>query len=83
MDDKKEVRVEGFFEAKNHELENLVKVLQFDNAELVVKNKELSEQVKKLASRHPQWPAGYKPRKHADGKASVTNTKSTYNGNSI
>ena len=66
MDENKEVRVEGFFEAKCQELENQVKVLQFDNAELKTKNKELFERVNKLASRHPQWPAGYRPRKHSD-----------------
>ena len=64
MDENKEVRVEGFFEAKCQELENQVKVLQFDNAELETENKALFERVNKLASRHPQWPAGYRPRKH-------------------
>jgi exonuclease VII small subunit len=66
MDENKEVRVEGFFEAKCKELENQVKVLQFVNAELETKNKELFERVNKLATRHPQWPAGYRPRKHFD-----------------
>ena len=66
MDENKEVRVEGFFEAKCQELENQVKVLQFDNSELVTKNEQLFERVNKLASRHPQWPAGDRPRKHSD-----------------
>ncbi len=66
MDENKEVRVEGFFEAKCQELENQVKVLQWDNAVLNDMNGHLSERVKKLASRHPQWPAGYRPRKHSD-----------------
>ena len=69
MDENKEVRVEGFFEAKCQELENQVKVLQFDNAELETKNKELFERVNKLASRHPQWPAGYRPRKPSGQRA--------------
>ena len=69
MDENKEVRVEGFFEAKCQELENQVKVLQFDSAELETKNKELFERVNKLASRHPQWPVGYRPRKHSGQKA--------------
>ena len=64
MDENKEVRVEGFFEARCQELESQVKVLQFDNAELETKNNSLFERVKKLASRNPQWPAGYRPRKH-------------------
>ena len=66
MDENKEVRVEGFFEARCRELENQVKVLQFDNSELVTKNEQLFERVNKLASRHPQWPAGYRPRIHSD-----------------
>ena len=66
MDENKEVRVEGFFEAKCKELENQVKVLQFVNAELETKNNVLFERVNKLASRHPQWPAGYRPRKQSD-----------------
>ena len=54
-------RVEGFFEARCRELENQVKVLQYDNAELTVKNDELSERVNKLANRQPTWPKGYRP----------------------
>ena len=42
-------RVEGFFEAKSAELEKSVKTLQWDNAELVKKNEELSARVKELA----------------------------------
>ena len=66
MDENKEVRVEGFFEAKCQELESQVKVLQFVNAELETRNDELYERVINLASRHPQWPARYRPRKHSD-----------------
>ena len=43
-------RVEGFFEAKSAELEKSVKALQWDNAELVKKNEELSARVKELAA---------------------------------
>ena len=43
-------RVEGFFEAKVAELQSTVKSLQWDNAELVKKNEELSERVKELAT---------------------------------
>ena len=69
MDENKEVRVEGFFEAKCQKLEDQVNVLLFDNAELETKNKELFERVNKLASRHPQWPAGYRPRKPSGQRA--------------
>ena len=43
-------RVEGFFEAKVAELQSTVKSLQWDNAELVKKNEELSARVKELAT---------------------------------
>lgn len=56
------VREEGFFEAKHSELQKTVKALQFDNAELVKANAELAERVKKLASRQPTWPRGYRPK---------------------
>ena len=50
-------RVEGFFEAKSTELEKVVKSLQWDNAELVKKNEELSARVKELATaRHHRRP---------------------------
>ena len=50
-------RVEGFFEAKSTELEKVVKSLQWDNAELVKKNEELSSRVKELAAaRHQRRP---------------------------
>ena len=56
-------RVEGFFEARCRELENQIKALQFENAEMSVKTDELSERVKKLASRQPTWPKGYRPQR--------------------
>jgi hypothetical protein len=56
-------RVEGFFEARCRELENQVKALQFENAEMSVKSDELSERVKTLANRQPTWPKGYKPQR--------------------
>ena len=56
-------RAEGFFEARCRELENEVKAMQFVNAEMSVKNDELSERVKTLANRQPTWPKGYKPQR--------------------
>ena len=58
-----ETRVEAFFEARCRELENEVKAMQFVNAEMSVKNDELSERVKTLANRQPTWPKGYKPQR--------------------
>jgi hypothetical protein len=56
-------RVEGFFEARCRELENEVKAMQFVNAEMSVKNDELSERVQQLANRQPAWPKGFKPQR--------------------
>ena len=56
-------RGEGFFEARCRELENQIKALQFENAEMSVKSDELSERVKTLANRQPTWPKGYKPQR--------------------
>ena len=40
---------------------NRIKQLEYDNAELVTANEELAERCKKLASRQPEWPKGYRP----------------------
>tara|TARA_B100001250_G_C19634940_1_gene715500 strand:- start:746 stop:952 length:207 start_codon:yes stop_codon:yes gene_type:complete len=64
MDENTEVRNSAFFESKVVDLETQVKSLSFDNAELVKQNEELKNRVKSLATRHPQWPQGYRPRKH-------------------
>ena len=55
-------REEGFFEGKVADLQHTIKALQFDNAELVKSNDELADRVKKLASRQPTWPKGYRPK---------------------
>ena len=57
------VREEGFFASKVGDLQDRVKALEFENAELVKSNEELRERVKKLASRQPSWPKGYRPRR--------------------
>ena len=44
-------------------LEQQVKTLQYDCAELQKHNDDLAERVKKLASRQPVWPKGYQPRR--------------------
>ncbi len=44
-------------------LEQQVKSLQYDCAELQKHNDELADRVKKLASRQPIWPKGYQPRR--------------------
>ena len=57
------VREEGFFASKVIGLQDQIKALEFENAELVKSNEELRERVKKLASRQPSWPKGYRPRR--------------------
>ena len=44
-------------------LEQQVKTLQYDCAELQTHNDELAEKIKKLATRQPVWPKGYQPRR--------------------
>ena len=44
-------------------LEQQVKSLQYDCAELQKHNDELAEKVKKLATRQPVWPKWYQPRR--------------------
>ena len=43
------------------QLKSRIKELEFDCAELSKHNQELSERCKKLASRVPEWPKGYRP----------------------
>ena len=57
------VREEAFHQTEVKELTTLVKSLQYDCANLTQSNSELSERVKKLASRQPAWPKGYRPPK--------------------
>jgi len=64
LDGNPAVREEGFFEGKVTTLENQIKALQYDNAQLTTQNGELRERVTKLASRQPAWPKGYSPRRH-------------------
>ena len=54
-------RNEAFLENEVSTLSARVKELEFDCAELQRANSELSERTKKLASRQPSWPKGYRP----------------------
>jgi len=54
-------RNEAFLENKVQVLTGRVKALEYDCAELQQSNSELFERVKKLASRQPAWPKGYRP----------------------
>ena len=57
------VRKEAFFENQVGTLQARVKELEYDCAELVQSNSELSERVNKLANRQPSWPKGYRPQR--------------------
>tara|TARA_B100001179_G_C18534182_1_gene378585 strand:- start:645 stop:848 length:204 start_codon:yes stop_codon:yes gene_type:complete len=64
-----DAKVDQVLEAEKMEtLTKRVKELEYDCAELVKKNEELSERVKKLATRTPKWPDGYRPKRHAKAK---------------
>ena len=56
-------RNEVFLENEVSTLVARVKELEFDCAELQRSNSELSERVKKLASKQPSWPKGYRPQR--------------------
>ena len=56
-------RNEAFLENEVSTLSGRVKELEFDCAELQRANSELSERTKKLASRQPSWPKGYRPQR--------------------
>ena len=45
-----------------------VKELEFNCAELAKENSEMSERVKKLASRQPSWPKGYRPQRRYNNR---------------
>ena len=55
------VRNKAFDALETMQLKNRVKQLEYDNAELVKSNEELRERCKKLASKQPEWPKGYRP----------------------
>ena len=56
-------RTEAFLESEVQVLSSRVKELEWDCAELSKHNSELQERVKKLASRQPAWPKGYRPQR--------------------
>ena len=64
------VRSKEFFENKSKELEVKIKELQYDLAELQKHNSELLERCKKLGSRQPVWPRGYRPQRYTHKNAS-------------
>ena len=62
-DDNSVVRNEAFLEIEVQSLTARVKELEYDCANLTQSNSELADRVKKLASRQPAWPKGYRPQR--------------------
>ena len=56
-------RSENFFFYICSKQKERIKQLKRECADLQVKNQELSERCKKLASRVPEWPKGFRPRR--------------------
>ena len=56
-------RNKAFLENEVKVLTSRVKSLEYECADLTVHRDELSERVKKLASRQPAWPKGYRPQR--------------------
>ena len=54
-------RSENFFQSKYDELRKEMRDEHTEMAYLKKENEELRERVKKLASRQPSWPKGYRP----------------------
>ena len=63
-------RNEAFLENEVQMLTRRVKALEWECAELQQSNSELSERVKKLASRQPAWPKGYRPQRRHNSNQS-------------
>ena len=68
MEEVTEIRNSAFFESKVIDLEGKNKSVAYDNAELSKENEDLRARVKQLTTRQPQWPQGYRPRKHSAHK---------------
>ena len=58
---KQAVRSKGFDALETLQMKNRIKELEYDNAELVKSNEELRDRCKRLASKPPEWPKGYRP----------------------
>ncbi len=63
--EEEEIRNSAFFESKSLDFEKKNKSLEYDNAVLTKENEDLRARVKQLATKPPQWPQGYRPRKHS------------------
>ena len=63
-------RNEAFLENEVQVLTRRVKTLEWECAELQQSNSESQERVRKLASRQPAWPKGYRPQRRQNSNQS-------------
>jgi len=63
-------RNEAFLENEIQVLTRRVKALEWECAELQQSNSESQERVKKLASRQPAWPKGFRPQRRHNSNQS-------------
>jgi predicted nuclease with TOPRIM domain len=63
-------RNKAFLENEVKVLTSRVKALEYECADLTVHRDDLSERVKKLASRQPAWPKGYRPQRRHNSNQS-------------
>ena len=63
-------RNEAFLENEVQVMTRRVKTLEWECAELQQSNSELFERVKKLASRQPAWPKGFRPQRRHNSNQS-------------
>lgn len=63
-------RNNAFLENEVKVLTSKVKALEYLCAELTVHRDDMSERVKKLASRQPAWPKGYRPQRRHNSNQS-------------
>ena len=70
-----EAVVEAFEASEIQTLTARVKELEYDCAELAKTNEELSERCKKLASRQPSWPKGYRAQRRFNPNKKMNGAK--------
>ena len=58
-----EGQTNAFDVLENIQVKNRIKELEYDCAELQKENQQLKERCKELASRTPEWPKGFRPRR--------------------
>ncbi len=58
-----EATAKAFDALESIQIKNRMKKLEYDCAELQKENEQLKERCKELASRTPEWPKGFRPKR--------------------